>query len=123
MTVFLVILITQWLSNLTHPVNFPCGRKPEYPEKTHDIQHLLPTRLTKAVSRAFGRKVEFSFVVSDSEGTYTFCVLLNALLYLDTISLSAFALHAAKSTTEFLQVADKLVDFVKLQQVCYKTSG
>ncbi len=22
---------------LTHPVNFPCGRKPEYPEKTHDF--------------------------------------------------------------------------------------
>jgi hypothetical protein len=23
---------------LTHPVNFPCGRKSEHPEKTHDIQ-------------------------------------------------------------------------------------
>jgi hypothetical protein len=22
---------------LTHPVNFPCGRKPEYPEETHDF--------------------------------------------------------------------------------------
>ncbi len=22
---------------LTHPVNFPCGRKPKYPEKTHDL--------------------------------------------------------------------------------------
>ena len=22
---------------LTHPVNFPCGRKPEHPEKTHDF--------------------------------------------------------------------------------------
>jgi hypothetical protein len=22
----------------THPVNFPCGRKPEYPEKTHDFR-------------------------------------------------------------------------------------
>ncbi len=22
---------------LTHPVNFPCERKPEYPEKTHDL--------------------------------------------------------------------------------------
>jgi hypothetical protein len=21
-----------------HPVNFPCGRKPEYPEKTHDFR-------------------------------------------------------------------------------------
>ena len=82
-----------------------------------DCQHLLPTRLTKAVSRAFGRKVEFSFIVSDSEGIYTFRVLLNALLYLDT-SLSAFALHAAKSTTDLLQDANKLVDFVKLQQVC-----
>jgi hypothetical protein len=23
---------------LTHPVNFPCGRKPRYPEKTHDFR-------------------------------------------------------------------------------------
>ena len=23
---------------LTHPVNFPCGRKPEYPEETHDFR-------------------------------------------------------------------------------------
>ena len=23
---------------LTHPVNFPCGRKPERPEKTHDFR-------------------------------------------------------------------------------------
>ena len=23
---------------LTHPVKFPCGRKPENPEKTHDFQ-------------------------------------------------------------------------------------
>ena len=23
---------------LSHPVNFPCGRKPEYPEKTHDFR-------------------------------------------------------------------------------------
>jgi hypothetical protein len=23
---------------LTHPVNFPCGRKPEYLEKTHDFR-------------------------------------------------------------------------------------
>jgi hypothetical protein len=22
----------------THPVNFPCGRKPEYPEETHDFR-------------------------------------------------------------------------------------
>jgi hypothetical protein len=22
----------------THPINFPCGRKPEYPEKTHDFR-------------------------------------------------------------------------------------
>ena len=24
--------------NLTHPVHFPCERKPEYPEKTHDFR-------------------------------------------------------------------------------------
>ena len=23
---------------LTHPVNFPCGKKPEHPEKTHDFR-------------------------------------------------------------------------------------
>jgi hypothetical protein len=23
---------------LTHPVNFPCGRKPEHPEKTHNFR-------------------------------------------------------------------------------------
>jgi hypothetical protein len=23
---------------LTHPVNFPCGREPEHPEKTHDFR-------------------------------------------------------------------------------------
>jgi hypothetical protein len=23
---------------LTHPVNFPCGRKPEYPGKTHNVR-------------------------------------------------------------------------------------
>ena len=23
---------------LTHPVNFPCGREPEYPGKTHDFR-------------------------------------------------------------------------------------
>jgi hypothetical protein len=23
---------------LTDPVNFPCGRKPEHPEKTHDFR-------------------------------------------------------------------------------------
>ena len=26
---------------LTHPVNFPCGRKPEYPGKTHDFGRAL----------------------------------------------------------------------------------
>ena len=26
---------------LTHPVNFPCGRKPEYPEKTHDFRQSI----------------------------------------------------------------------------------
>ena len=44
----LVILITYWPSNLTYHVNFPCGRKPEYPEKTHDfrqsVDHTLHMR-------------------------------------------------------------------------------
>jgi hypothetical protein len=26
---------------ITHPVNFPCGRKPEYPEKTHDFRQSI----------------------------------------------------------------------------------
>ena len=26
---------------LSHPVNFPCGRKPEYPEKTQDFQQSI----------------------------------------------------------------------------------
>ena len=26
---------------LTHPVNFPCGRKPEYPEETHDFRQSI----------------------------------------------------------------------------------
>ena len=25
--------------NLTHPVNFPCGRKPENAEKIQDFEH------------------------------------------------------------------------------------
>jgi hypothetical protein len=32
----------------THPVNFPCGRKPEHPEKTHDFQ--------QSVDRLFSRE-------------------------------------------------------------------
>ena len=28
----------------THPVNFPCGRKPEYPEKTHDFRQSVDKR-------------------------------------------------------------------------------
>ena len=31
-------LITVGRYYLTHSVNFPCGRKPEYPEKTHDFR-------------------------------------------------------------------------------------
>jgi hypothetical protein len=32
----------------THPVNIPCGRKPEYPEKTYDIR--------KSVDRLFSHE-------------------------------------------------------------------
>jgi hypothetical protein len=32
------LMICPWPMCLTHPVNFPCGRKPEYPEKTHDFR-------------------------------------------------------------------------------------
>ena len=38
---------------LTHPVNFPCGRKPENPEKTHDfrqsVDELFPRTCTPLV--------------------------------------------------------------------------
>ena len=40
---FLIIFLT---INPNHPVNFPCGRKPENPEKTHDfwqsVEELFP---------------------------------------------------------------------------------
>jgi hypothetical protein len=29
---------------LTHPVNFPCGRKPEYPDKTHGFRQSVSLR-------------------------------------------------------------------------------
>jgi hypothetical protein len=46
------------LNYLTHPVNFPCGRKPEYPEKTHKVpvafrKFLL--RLEPATSEVIGK--------------------------------------------------------------------
>ena len=48
---------------LTHPVNFPCGRKPEYPEKTNDfrqsVDRLFPN---ESVARIEPR-------ISDVKGT------------------------------------------------------
>ena len=32
---------------LSHPVNFPCGRKPKYPEKTQDFQQSIDYTLFK----------------------------------------------------------------------------
>ena len=43
---FQISSLFSWLLILTHPVNFPCGRKLENPEKTHDFQQCwrtLPT--------------------------------------------------------------------------------
>jgi hypothetical protein len=34
----------------THPANFPCGRKPEYPEKTHDFRQSVDKRFSHACS-------------------------------------------------------------------------
>ncbi len=44
---------------LTHPVNFPCGRKPEYPEKTHDLPQsvdLYSFHKKKFILKETGRK-------------------------------------------------------------------
>ena len=52
-----------WPSNLTHPVNFPCGKKPEYPEKTHDFRQSVdytlfrkPTTFGKALTILFSHE-------------------------------------------------------------------
>ena len=44
---------------LTHPVNFPCGRKPEYPDKTHDF------RQSVAYTKPFGRALTILFSHED----------------------------------------------------------
>ena len=47
---------------LTHPVNFPCGRKPEHPEKTIDILYTLldsASLLVKLKPRIFQRLPPF----------------------------------------------------------------
>ena len=38
MKTYCIMPITVGPFCLTHPVNFPCGRKPEYPEETHDFR-------------------------------------------------------------------------------------
>jgi hypothetical protein len=43
--IFTVIVILLTVFILTHPVNFPCGRKPEHPEKTHDFQESVEKNL------------------------------------------------------------------------------
>ena len=43
---FLVIFLT---INPTHPVNFPCGRKPENLEKTHDFRQSVDELLPRAI--------------------------------------------------------------------------
>jgi predicted nucleic acid-binding Zn ribbon protein len=35
-TIMILLFLTVFI--VTHPVNFPCGRKPEQPEKTHDFR-------------------------------------------------------------------------------------
>ena len=37
LSLYRLFIFTTTMFNLTHPVNFPCGRKPEQPEK-HDFQ-------------------------------------------------------------------------------------
>jgi hypothetical protein len=43
----------------THPVNIPCGTKPEYPEKTHDFGYVT---LWKGPIHALLIQVEFTQV-------------------------------------------------------------
>jgi hypothetical protein len=35
-TTIVITFLTVFI--LTHPVNFPCGRKPEHPEKIHNFR-------------------------------------------------------------------------------------
>jgi hypothetical protein len=50
---------------LTHPVNFPCGRKPECPEKTHDIRQSIDRRFShESVAR-------LEPTISEVKGTYS----------------------------------------------------
>ena len=48
--------------NPTHPVNIPCGRKPEYPEKTHDFRQsvdyhkLFPTGIEPTLAEVKGAR-------------------------------------------------------------------
>ena len=37
----------------THPVNIPRGRKPEYPEKTHDFRQRKPTTFVRTLTDSF----------------------------------------------------------------------
>ena len=38
---------------LSHPVNFPCGRKPEYPEKAHDFRQSVDYTLFTVMRTGF----------------------------------------------------------------------
>jgi hypothetical protein len=53
---------------LTHPVNFPCGRKPEHPEKTQDFRQSVDSLFShESVARIEPTNSE----VKDSEAPFT----------------------------------------------------
>ena len=43
---------------LTHPVNFPCGRKPEYSEKTHDYSVFFITDVNMSPGRKISQNTQ-----------------------------------------------------------------
>ena len=53
LTIYIYTFCRHYLLNyypiLTHPVNFPCGRKPENPEKTHDFRQSVDELFPRAI--------------------------------------------------------------------------
>ena len=44
---FLIIFLT--INPITHSINFPCGRKPENPDKTHDFRQSVNKLFSRAI--------------------------------------------------------------------------
>jgi hypothetical protein len=57
---------------LTHPVNFPCERKPEHPEKTHDFRQSVNRLFShESVARIQPTNSEVKGACSDDHATET----------------------------------------------------